>query len=84
MAGETFSNLSIIFFGSGIRNAKLHLNADAEAASCFRHSNEANRNYPVTHFLLAAGFALQRVYSGMRLAGGTGRVMSGNGHSLPA
>ena len=38
--------------------AKLRLNADAEAVSCFRRSIEANRNYPVTHFALAAAHAL--------------------------
>ena len=38
--------------------AKLQLNADAEAVSCFRRSIEANRNYPVTHFALAAALAL--------------------------
>jgi len=38
--------------------AKLQLNADAEAVSCFRRSIEANRNYPVTHFALAAALVL--------------------------
>jgi TolB-like protein len=38
--------------------AKLQLNADAEAVSYFRRSIEANRNYPVTHFVLAAALAL--------------------------
>jgi TolB-like protein/class 3 adenylate cyclase len=38
--------------------AKLQLNADAEAVSCFRRSIEANRNYPITHFALAAALAL--------------------------
>jgi TolB-like protein/class 3 adenylate cyclase/Flp pilus assembly protein TadD len=38
--------------------AKLHLGADAEAVSCFRRSIEANRNYPITHFALAAALAL--------------------------
>jgi hypothetical protein len=36
----------------------LQLNADAEAVSCFRRSIEANRNYPATHFVLAAALAL--------------------------
>jgi TolB-like protein/Tfp pilus assembly protein PilF len=38
--------------------AKLQLNADAEAVSCFRRSIEVNRNYPVTHFALAAALVL--------------------------
>ena len=38
--------------------AKLQLNADAEAVSCFRRSIEANRNYPHTHFALAGALAL--------------------------
>jgi tetratricopeptide (TPR) repeat protein len=38
--------------------AKLQLNADAEALCWFRRSIEANRNYPFTHFALAATLAL--------------------------
>jgi tetratricopeptide (TPR) repeat protein len=38
--------------------AKLQLTADAEAVSWFRRSIEANRNYPITHFGLAAALAL--------------------------
>jgi TolB-like protein/class 3 adenylate cyclase len=38
--------------------AKLHLGADAEAVTWFRRSLEANRNYPIAHFLLAAALAL--------------------------
>ena len=38
--------------------AKLHLGADAEAVTWLRRSLEANRNYPIAHFLLAAAFAL--------------------------
>jgi hypothetical protein len=38
--------------------AKLHLTADAEAVTWFRRSIEANRNYPIAHFALAAGLAL--------------------------
>jgi tetratricopeptide (TPR) repeat protein len=36
----------------------LQLTADAEAVSWFLRSIEANRNYPITHFLLAAALAL--------------------------
>ncbi|TCU64316.1 TolB-like protein [Bradyrhizobium sp. R2.2-H] len=38
--------------------AKLQLSADAEAVGSLLHSIEANRNYAITHFLLAAGLAL--------------------------
>jgi hypothetical protein len=38
--------------------AKMHLTADAEAVTWFRRSLEANRNYPIAHFALAAGLAL--------------------------
>jgi TolB-like protein/class 3 adenylate cyclase/Flp pilus assembly protein TadD len=37
--------------------AKVHLNADAEAVTWFRRSVEANRNYPLAHFGLAAALA---------------------------
>jgi hypothetical protein len=38
--------------------AKLWLTADAEAVNWFHRSVEANRNYPLTHFMLAAALAL--------------------------
>ncbi|UEM17500.1 adenylate/guanylate cyclase domain-containing protein [Bradyrhizobium barranii subsp. barranii] len=38
--------------------AKVQLNADAEAVAWFRRSLEAKRNYPITHFGLAAVLAL--------------------------
>ena len=38
--------------------AKLHLGADAEAVAWLRRSIEANRNYPLAHFHLAAALAL--------------------------
>jgi Flp pilus assembly protein TadD len=37
--------------------AKLQLNADAEAIAWLRRSLDANRNYPLAHFLLAAALA---------------------------
>jgi hypothetical protein len=37
---------------------KLQLSADAEAVGWLLRSVEANRNYPITHFLLAAALAL--------------------------
>ncbi len=39
-------------------SAKEQLNADAEAVSWVRRSIEANRNFPIAHFGLAAGLAL--------------------------
>jgi TolB-like protein/class 3 adenylate cyclase/Tfp pilus assembly protein PilF len=44
----------LIFLGL----AKLQLTADAEAVIWFRRSIEANRNYPMAHFFLAAALAL--------------------------
>jgi TolB-like protein/class 3 adenylate cyclase/Tfp pilus assembly protein PilF len=38
--------------------AKLHLGLDAEAAAWLRRSIEANRNYSITHFVLATALAL--------------------------
>jgi TolB-like protein/class 3 adenylate cyclase len=38
--------------------AKMQLNSDAEAAAWFRRSLDSNRNYPITHFGLAAVLAL--------------------------
>jgi TolB-like protein len=38
--------------------AKVQLNADTEAVVWLRRSIEANRNYPVAHFLLAVALAL--------------------------
>jgi TolB-like protein/Tfp pilus assembly protein PilF len=38
--------------------AKFQLSADDEAVSRWRRSLEANRNYPITHFLLASSLAL--------------------------
>ena len=38
--------------------AKLHLGADAEAVAWLRRGIEANRNYSITHFVLATALAL--------------------------
>jgi TolB-like protein/Flp pilus assembly protein TadD len=38
--------------------AKMQVNADADAVTWFRRSLEANRNYPIAHFGLAAVLAL--------------------------
>jgi TolB-like protein/Flp pilus assembly protein TadD len=37
--------------------AKLYLGSDEEAVACLRHAIEVNRNYPVSHFMLAAALA---------------------------
>jgi TolB-like protein/class 3 adenylate cyclase/Tfp pilus assembly protein PilF len=39
--------------------AKLHLDADAEAVAWLRRGIEANRNYAITHFVLATALALR-------------------------
>ena len=44
-----------LFFGAV---AKLQLGADTEAVAWLRRSIEANRSYPLAHFLLAAALAL--------------------------
>ena len=38
--------------------AKVQVNTDAEAVAWFLRSVEANRNYPIAHFALAAALAL--------------------------
>jgi hypothetical protein len=38
--------------------AKLQLGADAEAVTWLRRSIDANRNFPLTHFILTAALAL--------------------------
>jgi TolB-like protein/class 3 adenylate cyclase len=41
-----------------VASAKLQLNADAEAVAWFRRSIEANPNWPLSHFFLAAALTL--------------------------
>jgi hypothetical protein len=41
-----------------VGRAKIQLRADAEAIAWFRHSVEANRNFALAHFSLAAALAL--------------------------
>jgi TolB-like protein len=50
---DTFAYLWMSFVGI----AKLWLGADAEAVAWLRRSVEANRNYPLSHFYLAAALA---------------------------
>ncbi|MGV7214786.1 adenylate/guanylate cyclase domain-containing protein [Bradyrhizobium sp. UFLA05-112] len=52
---DIFAHRWLHFVGA----AKVQLGADAEAASWFRRSIEANRNSPLTHFGLAAALGLQ-------------------------
>jgi len=42
-----------------VASAKLQLNADAEAVTSLRRSIEANPNWPLSHFLLAAALTLR-------------------------
>jgi TolB-like protein/class 3 adenylate cyclase/Flp pilus assembly protein TadD len=49
---------AIAFMWTHIRGlAKLHLGADEEAAAHFRRSVDASRNYPLSHFYMAAALA---------------------------
>ncbi len=49
---------AVAFIWTHIRGlAKLHLGADEEAVALFRRSVDASRNYPLTHFYMAAALA---------------------------
>jgi tetratricopeptide (TPR) repeat protein len=49
---------AVAFMWTHVRGlAKLHLGADEEAAALFRRSVDASRNYPLSHFYMAAGLA---------------------------
>ena len=51
-------NDAVAFIWTHIRGlAKLHLGADEEAAALFRRSVDASRNYPLSHFYMAAALA---------------------------
>jgi TolB-like protein/class 3 adenylate cyclase/Tfp pilus assembly protein PilF len=52
--------------------AKLQLNADAEAVGWFHRSIEANRNFAIAHFALAAALALLGSLDGAKAAAKTG------------
>jgi class 3 adenylate cyclase/TolB-like protein/Flp pilus assembly protein TadD len=50
---------AVAFIWTHIRGlAKLHLGADEEAFAFFRRSVDASRNYPLSHFYMAAALAL--------------------------
>ena len=63
--------------------AKLQLGADAEAVAWLRRSIEANRNYPVAHFLLAAALALLGALDQARAAAQSGTCARSNLHHPP-
>jgi TolB-like protein/class 3 adenylate cyclase/Tfp pilus assembly protein PilF len=49
---------AVAFMWTHVRGlAKLHLGADEEAVAYFRRSVDASRNYPLSHFYMAAGLA---------------------------
>jgi TolB-like protein/class 3 adenylate cyclase/Flp pilus assembly protein TadD len=51
-------NDAVAFIWTHIRGlAKLHLGADEEAVALFRRSVDASRNYPLSHFYMAAALA---------------------------
>jgi tetratricopeptide (TPR) repeat protein len=56
--------------------AKIHLGADAEAVAWLRRSIEANRNSPLTHFLLAAALGLQGSVEEARKAAAAGLALN--------
>jgi tetratricopeptide (TPR) repeat protein len=56
--------------------AKLQLGADAEAAAWLRRSIEANRNYPLAHFALAAALALLGLLDEARIAANAGLALN--------
>jgi tetratricopeptide (TPR) repeat protein len=55
--------------------AKLQLGADAEAIAWFRRSIEANRNSPLTHFVLAGVLGLQGALDEARKAAAAGLAL---------
>jgi TolB-like protein/class 3 adenylate cyclase len=56
--------------------AKLQLGADAEAAVWLQRSVEANRNSPLTHFVLAAALGLQGFLDEARTAATAGQTLN--------
>ncbi|WP_348637534.1 hypothetical protein [Bradyrhizobium sp. ISRA443] len=55
--------------------AKIQLGAEAEAVSWFRRSIEANRNFPLTHFHLAAALGLLGALDEARTAAKAGLTL---------
>src|SRR3984893_182484 len=56
--------------------AKIQRGADAEAAGWFRRTVEANRNSPLTHFLLASALGLQGFVDEARTAAAAGLALN--------
>ncbi len=56
--------------------AKIQLGADSEAAVWLRRSVEANRNSPLTHFLLASALGLQGFVDEARTAAAAGLALN--------
>ena len=69
---DVFANRWLLYVGL----AKLQLNEDAEALTWFRRSLEANRNYPIAHFILAAALALLGPLDQARAAARAGLAIS--------
>lgn len=59
-----------------VGRAKLQLGADAEAAGWLRRSIEANRNYPLAYFALAAAFGLLGALDDARSAAKEGLALN--------
>jgi hypothetical protein len=55
--------------------AKFQLGADAEAVTWLRRSIDANRNFPVSHFILAAALGLLGALDEARTAAGAGLAL---------
>jgi predicted Zn-dependent protease len=56
--------------------AKLQLGEDTEAVAWLRRSIEANRNHPITHFVLAAALGLLGVLDEARAAAKAGLALN--------
>jgi TolB-like protein/Flp pilus assembly protein TadD len=59
-----------------VGRAKIQLGADAEAVGWLRRSIEANRNFPLAHFLLAAALALVGAVDEARAAANAGLTLN--------
>jgi TolB-like protein/class 3 adenylate cyclase/Tfp pilus assembly protein PilF len=69
---DIFAHRWMHFAGS----AKMQLGADAEAATWFRRSIEANRNSPLAHFALATALGLQGSLEEARKAAAAGLALN--------
>jgi tetratricopeptide (TPR) repeat protein len=69
---DVFSHRWFMFVGI----AKLALNQNAQALSWFNRSVEANRNYPTTHFMLAAALVSLGFLDQARIAAKAGLAIT--------